>query len=63
MCVYNVLSMYIEEETVEIADGESGNDELQQHGLTPQSFQTPQDIISKYADTNINTHIAHTHTP
>lgn len=43
MCVYNVVFMYTQEEMVEIADGESGNDELQQHGLTPQPLQIPQD--------------------
>lgn len=50
---------YIQEEKVEIAHRHLIPHQLEQHGLTPQQLQIPQDttheIISKYAHTHIYT--------
>lgn len=50
--VYDVLSGYTQEEKVEIAHRHLIPHQLEQHGLTPQQLQIPQDttqdIISKY---------------
>lgn len=48
---------YIQEEKVEIAHRHLIPHQLEQHGLTPQQLQIPQDttqeIISKYAHTHV----------
>lgn len=51
---------YTQEEKVEIAHRHLIPHQLEQHGLTPQQLQIPQDttkdIISKYAHTHTQTH-------
>jgi len=61
ICVLNIsmcVSLgYIQEEKVEIAHRHLIPHQLEQHGLTPQQLQIPQDttheIISKYAHTHM----------